>query len=113
MTAYTKNFSGVLTGMVIALSTFATPSHAQDAHYLSQDASHCEIFRGLSRDLPAECRTQTQKTGFRSLPPAEGSVGRLEELLTPEGFIATFPHRHGMNGSFIALLQHLGLPDNP
>ena len=46
-----------------------------------------------------------QKTGFRSLPPAEGSVGRLEELLTPEGFIATFPHRHAMNGSFVALLS--------
>jgi len=67
MTAYTKSFSGVLTGMVIALSTFATPSHAQDAQYLSQDASHCEIFRGLSRDLPAECRLQRQKSGFRSL----------------------------------------------
>ena len=46
-----------------------------------------------------------KKTRFRPLPPAEGSIGRLADLLTPEGFIATFPHRHGMNGSFVALLQ--------
>ncbi len=77
MTAYTKSFSGVLTGMVIALTTFATPSYAQDAHYLSQDASRCEIFRGLSRDLPAECRMQQQKTGFRSLR----SFGRTRGLV--------------------------------
>jgi 16S rRNA (cytosine967-C5)-methyltransferase len=46
-----------------------------------------------------------RNTRFRPLPPAAGAINRLEELLTPEGFIATFPHRHGMNGSFVALLQ--------
>ncbi len=25
-------------------------------------------------------------------------------LVTPEGFVATFPHRHGMDGSFAARL---------
>lgn len=77
MTAYTKSFSGVLTGMVIALSSFATPSHAEDAHYLSQDASHCEIFQGLSREIPAECRIQQQKSGYRSLR----SFGRTRGLV--------------------------------
>lgn len=46
-----------------------------------------------------------RKPRFRPRPPAEGAINRLDELLTPEGFIATFPHRHGMNGSFVALLQ--------
>jgi 16S rRNA (cytosine967-C5)-methyltransferase len=46
-----------------------------------------------------------QKTRFRRLRPAAGAINRLEELLTPEGFIATFPHRHGMSGSFVALLS--------
>jgi len=42
---------------------------------------------------------------FVILRPEKGSIGHLEELLTPEGFILTLPHRHGMNGGFVALLR--------
>ncbi len=42
---------------------------------------------------------------FKILRPPRGAIDRIEELLTPEGFLFTLPHRHGMNGSFTALLQ--------
>jgi 16S rRNA (cytosine967-C5)-methyltransferase len=42
---------------------------------------------------------------FAVLRPEEGSIGHLDELLTPEGFISTLPHRHGTNGGFVALLR--------
>lgn len=45
---------------------------------------------------------------FRILRPPDGAIDRIEDLLTPEGFLVTLPHRHGINGSFTALLQRSG-----
>jgi 16S rRNA (cytosine967-C5)-methyltransferase len=42
---------------------------------------------------------------FAVLRPEGGAIRHLGELLTPEGFISTLPHRHGMNGGFVALLR--------
>lgn len=77
MTTITKTFTGLLAGTVIALAASATPSQAQNAHYLAQNASHCEIFRGLSRDLPAECGTVAAKPRFQTLR----SFGRTRGLV--------------------------------
>ncbi len=76
MNTFTKTFAGLLTGTVIALGT-ATPSQAQNAHYLAQNASQCEIFRGLSRDLPAECGTVAAKPAYQTLR----SFGRTRGLV--------------------------------
>lgn len=42
-------------------------THAGDATYLQPDASHCDIFRVLSYDLPAECQdTAAAEQGLRT-----------------------------------------------
>jgi outer membrane protein OmpA-like peptidoglycan-associated protein len=76
MNTFTNTFAGLLTGTVIAFG-IATPSQAQNAHYLAQDASQCEIFRGLSRDLPAECGTVAAKPAYQTLR----SFGRTRGLV--------------------------------
>ncbi len=38
----------------------APTANAGDATYLAPDASHCDIFRVLSRDIPGECRGATE-----------------------------------------------------
>jgi 16S rRNA (cytosine967-C5)-methyltransferase len=45
---------------------------------------------------------------FEIVPPPAGPVRNLRELTTPEGCVETFPHRHGMNGGFVALLRRTG-----
>jgi outer membrane protein OmpA-like peptidoglycan-associated protein len=75
MNTFTKTLSALIAGTVIALA--ATPSQAQNAHYLAQDASHCEIFRGLSRDLPAECGSVAAKPQHQTLR----SFGRTRGLV--------------------------------
>ncbi len=41
-----------------ALATAATAASAQTAVFLSNDATECEIFRGLSKVVPAECAAE-------------------------------------------------------
>jgi outer membrane protein OmpA-like peptidoglycan-associated protein len=77
MNTIAKTLTGMITGTVIALTLTATPSQAQNAHYLAQDASHCEIFRGLSRDLPAECGAVAAKPAY----PTLRSFGRTRGLV--------------------------------
>lgn len=50
-------------------------------------------------------RFLTLRPRFTIVKPSSGLL-RLGDLLTPEGFIATFPHRHGTNGGFVSLLRH-------
>ena len=76
MNTFTKTFAGLLTGTVIAFG-LATPSQAQNATYLAHDASQCEIFRGLSRDLPAECGSVAAKPAYQTLR----SFGRTRGLV--------------------------------
>jgi outer membrane protein OmpA-like peptidoglycan-associated protein len=77
MKSITKSLTGMITGTIIALTLTASPSQAQNAHYLAQDASHCEIFRGLSRDLPAECGAVAAKSTY----PTLRSFGRTRGLV--------------------------------
>lgn len=77
MKTIAKTLTGMFTGTVIALTLSAAPSQAQNAHYLAQDASRCEIFRGLSRDLPAECGTVAAKPAYQTLR----SFGRTRGLV--------------------------------
>jgi 16S rRNA (cytosine967-C5)-methyltransferase len=47
--------------------------------------------------------------GFRVVPPGEPGRGdaiqAAGELLTAEGFLRSWPHRHGIGGAFVALLR--------
>jgi 16S rRNA (cytosine967-C5)-methyltransferase len=52
------------------------------------------LVKGFLADRPA----------FRVARPSPGAIANLEELLTPEGYLRTWPHRHGIGGAFIALL---------
>jgi outer membrane protein OmpA-like peptidoglycan-associated protein len=54
MTRSTSLLAPVLVGAGLGLFTIA-PSLAQDAVYLRDDASHCEIFRSVSRVVPGHC----------------------------------------------------------
>lgn len=52
---------------LLAFGHVAATAHAGDAIYLAHDASHCEIFRVLSHDVPGEClETATAPEGFRT-----------------------------------------------
>ena len=72
MIKYTKTLTGMLAGTVIALGLTTTAAQAQNAHYLSKNASHCEIFRGLSRDVPTECQTHAGRPTLRSFGRTRG-----------------------------------------
>lgn len=65
----------MLQGVAISLASllfFATQSQAQSTVYLSDGASQCQIFRGLSRELPKECRPRGLTRGFVVKPRHEG-----------------------------------------
>lgn len=47
----------------------------------------------------------TAHPAFRIQAPAGGAIAHIEELLTPEGCLRSWPHRHGIGGAFIARLQ--------
>lgn len=77
MNTYAKSFAGLLSATVLVLAMAATPSQAQNARYLSHNASSCEIFRGLSRSVPIECATEAEKARvqtLRSFGPTRGLV---------------------------------------
>lgn len=67
MNAYTRTLTGLLTGTFLAFALSANPSQAQDVRYLSPDASSCDIFRGLSRSIPANCATPAEKFQLRTV----------------------------------------------
>jgi 16S rRNA (cytosine967-C5)-methyltransferase len=50
---------------------------------------------------------QVAKIGAQS--SAAGEIRNLEGLLTSRGFLRTWPHRHGIGGAFVALLQRGGV----
>lgn len=50
-----KVLASTFLGAGLALSTMTAPALAQDATYLHTNASHCEIFRSLSRLVPSYC----------------------------------------------------------
>jgi outer membrane protein OmpA-like peptidoglycan-associated protein len=52
---------------IIAVPLLTSPANAQNALYLSQDASRCEIFRGLSQDIPVECERQKGRPRYQSM----------------------------------------------
>jgi outer membrane protein OmpA-like peptidoglycan-associated protein len=70
MTRSTKVFASSLFGAGLALSALAGPLAAQDATYLSPEASHCEIFRAISSELPRHCA----EPGASLFEPAEDHV---------------------------------------
>jgi 16S rRNA C967 or C1407 C5-methylase (RsmB/RsmF family) len=35
------------------------------------------------------------------------AIRNIGELLTPEGYLRSWPHRHGIGGAFVALLLHV------
>jgi outer membrane protein OmpA-like peptidoglycan-associated protein len=51
----TKAFATTILGASLALLAGAAPAAAQDAMYLPETASYCDMFRGLSRVIPGHC----------------------------------------------------------
>lgn len=66
MKNYTKYLTGGLSAAVLTVAFMASPSHAQDTNYLSNQATHCEIFKGLSRELPTECQKGPKTRGLKT-----------------------------------------------
>lgn len=54
MTRNNRRFSTLILATALTAIT-GSLSHAGPATYLSSDASRCEIFKSLSRDIPGEC----------------------------------------------------------
>ncbi len=59
-------------------------------------------FLEVHREFFVDAPWQETRDRRRTAKPCGGG---LERLVTPEGFVATYPHRHGVNGSFIARLR--------
>jgi len=48
------------------------------------------------------------RPGFTTADIAAATTGAIEnvaELRTPEGFLRSWPHHHGIGGAFVALLH--------
>lgn len=50
-------------------------------------------------------RFLSRMEGFSAVPISTDTIAHIEDLRTPEGFLVTLPHRHNLNGGFVALLQ--------
>lgn len=55
MTRMKTTIASSLMSAGLALAAISAPAMAQNATYLRDDASHCEIFRSLSRFVPSAC----------------------------------------------------------
>lgn len=64
MNAQAKQFLGGVALSLASLAFSGAPAQAQDTVYLSNGASQCDIFRGLSRELPRECQPRALTRGF-------------------------------------------------
>ena len=76
MTRSSTLLASMLVGAGLGLFTIA-PALAQDAVYLRDDASHCEIFRSVSRVVPSYCA----QAGDRGLA-TDPSLGQTRGLRT-------------------------------
>jgi outer membrane protein OmpA-like peptidoglycan-associated protein len=76
MTRSSSILASLFVGAGLGLFTLA-PAHAQDAVYLRDDASHCEIFRSVSRVVPGHCA----QAGDRGLA-TDPSLGPSQALRT-------------------------------
>ncbi len=56
----------------------------------------------ITRFLKTHPGFQVARIGVQSSPA--GGIGNLGDLLTPRGFLRTWPHRHGIGGAFVAML---------
>lgn len=61
MTRTTHAFASTLFGAGMALLASTAPAAAQDATYLPKAASHCDVFRGLSKVIPGHCASEGER----------------------------------------------------
>jgi len=85
---------------------------------MAEDAMRATTPRG--RVVYATCSSEPEEnealvaglttgTGWRVVPAATLPLpGRLSELVAPEGWIRTLPHRHGLDAFFVAVLERDG-----
>jgi outer membrane protein OmpA-like peptidoglycan-associated protein len=66
----TKAFATTLFGAGLAWLSSAPPAAAQDAMYLPETASYCDVFRGLSRVIPGHCAGPGEQALGADLGPA-------------------------------------------
>jgi 16S rRNA (cytosine967-C5)-methyltransferase len=62
----------------------------------------------ITRFLKTHPDFRVAKIGSQS--SAAGEIRNIAELLTSRGFLRTWPHRHGIGGSFVALLDQVETP---
>jgi OOP family OmpA-OmpF porin len=65
----TKVFAKTLFGAGLALLASAAPAAAQDAMYLPETATYCDMFRGLSRIIPGHCAGVEERAFDADLGP--------------------------------------------
>lgn len=71
------SLAATFAGAAIALLTLAGPVAAQEATYLSESASYCDMFRGLSKVVPGHCAAP----GDLELAPSEAAgVGKTRGI---------------------------------
>lgn len=100
MNVQAKHIIGGVALSLASLVLYGAHAQAQDTVYLSNGASQCDIFRGLSRELPRECQPRARTRGFtvqpRKAPKMRGIVFRPEqtEAQTPAPRDNTAPAIH-------------------
>jgi outer membrane protein OmpA-like peptidoglycan-associated protein len=77
-------------GLTLALGAAATQASAQSATYLSNDAGYCEIFRSISKAVPAECAQEGDVWETRNARGAvlTRSIVRRDTSGTPKEAVA-------------------------
>jgi outer membrane protein OmpA-like peptidoglycan-associated protein len=87
MTNHVRLIGTAIFGIGLAMSAGFSAASAQNATYLSRDATYCEIFRSLSTVVPRECTKEGDfiaATGLREGMLTRGIVRRVAKQATQE-----------------------------
>lgn len=100
MTRMKTTIASTLMSAGLTLAALSGPALAQSATYLRDDASHCEIFRSLSRFVPSTCAqpgdvgTELRTRGIKTRGLKTRGIrfhGETDAAPTPAGFDSTAP----------------------
>jgi outer membrane protein OmpA-like peptidoglycan-associated protein len=91
--SHRQNAAAGLFGLAMAFG--ASSALAGEAIYLSNDASRCEIFRGLNRDVPPECELpagmKTRSIRLHNQPDSLATPQGTQSVAATENDFGTLP----------------------